>query len=210
MNPEQFAKYVDQRKGTKKAAQSRDRKFYKKRIHELTRQLLNNDEAVTPMHDVLRNAFDNYVTRCIQFFKIVDKADIIQGDYEGLDEPDVDPTDEIKIPIALSTDEANQYMMRSIKLSQPQTLDNFVIVNNPKPQKPQVIPKRREINLKTPELKNKGIRKKKNITEEYDESFKKGKGQNSQEKESGVTVIASSKKQKGNQRQVQDPATQEA
>ena len=62
----------------------------------------------------------------------------------------------------------------------PSLLDNFVKVKNVKPDVEPIIPKQKDINLKDPVLKNKGIlylkKKKKNITNNYD------KGENSENK----------------------------
>jgi len=84
---------------------------------------------------------------------------------------DIDANNEINVENIGSTEEANQLMMRSIKISHPPSLlDNFVKVKNTKPHVEQIIPKQKDINLKDPVLKNKGIRKKKNITNNYDKS----------------------------------------
>ena len=102
----------------------------------------------------------------------MDTTDIIQGDYSALN-LDIDAKNEINIENIGSTEQANQLMMRSIKLSHPPSLlDNFVKVKNTKPQVEPIIPKQKDINLKDPVLKNKGIlyskKKKKNITNNYD------------------------------------------
>lgn len=169
MNKEQYEKYLVQRNPKTKSNNKKDKKFYRRRIFDLTKQLLSNESPENLMPDV-KYAFENYVNACINFYKILDKTDIIQEDYTGLE---IDIKNEINIDNIGNADEANQLMMRSIKISHPPSLlDNFVKIKNAKPQVEQVIPKQKDINLKDPNLKNKGIlylkKKKKNITNNYD------------------------------------------
>jgi hypothetical protein len=169
MNKEQYEKYLVQRNPKTKLNNKKDKKFYRRRIFDLTKQLLSNESPENLMPDV-KYAFENYVNACINFYKILDKTDIIQEDYTGLE---IDIKNEINIDNIGNADEANQLMMRSIKISHPPSLlDNFVKIKNAKPQVEPVIPKQKDINLKDPNLKNKGIlylkKKKKNITNNYD------------------------------------------
>jgi len=150
----------------------KDKRFYKKRIYDLTKQLLSNEQPSTLFPDV-RNTFDNYIKTCISYFKVIDTSDIIQEDYDGLLGPinnatsldnvaGVDNTDNI--------DEINKLMMRSIKIMEPNALEKLVKRTIIKKEIEPIIPQQKDINLKDPVLKNKGIRKKKNITNKYDEN----------------------------------------
>ena len=65
-------------------------------------------------------------------------------------------------------EEANKLLMRSIKIITP-PLDKFVKRKTTKVEEQIIMPKQKEINLNDPELKLKGINKKKNITNKYDE-----------------------------------------
>ena len=150
----------------------KDKKFYKKRIYDLTKQLLSNEQPPTLFPDV-RNTFDNYIKTCISYFKIIDTSDIIQEDYDdllgsisnatGLD--NIDNIDNIN-----NIDEVNKLMMRSIKIMEPNALEKLVKRTITKKEIEPIIPQQKDINLKDPVLKNKGIRKKKNITNKYDEN----------------------------------------
>jgi len=165
MSKEQFAKYLDQKNLIVKDNNKKDKKFYRRRIFDLTKQLLNNENPEVLMSDIKMN-FENYVKSCIHFFKILDKTDIIQEDYIGLD---IDIKNEINIENVGSTEDANKLMMRSIKITNPPTLlNNFVTIKNQPPTIVPITPKQKDINLKDPNLKNKGIRKKKNITNKYE------------------------------------------
>ena len=121
----------------------------------------------------VRNTFDNYIKTCISYFKVIDTSDIIQEDYDNLFGPinnatsvnnvaGVDNMDNI--------DEINKLMMRSIKIMEPNALEKLVKRTIIKKEKEPIIPQQKDINLKDPILKNKGIRKKKNITNKYDEN----------------------------------------
>jgi hypothetical protein len=174
MNKDQYARYMEQKKPCNKISK-KDKKFYKRRIFDLTKQLINgediNGEEPSIIMPHVKVAFDNYLITCINFFKVLDKTDIIQEDYTDL-EIEVDTKNEINIDNIGSTEEANQLMMRSIHFHTPTLLDNFVTIKNPKEQPKMIIPHQKEINLKDPLLKNKGIRKKKNIINNYDEDAK--------------------------------------
>ena len=150
----------------------KDKRFYKKRIYDLTKQLLSNEQPPTLFPDV-RNTFDNYIKTCISYFKVIDTSDIIQEDYDNLLGPinnatsvnnvaGVDNMDNI--------DEINKIMMRSIKIMEPNALEKLVKRTITKKEIEPIIPQQKDINLKDPVLKNKGIRKKKNITNKYDEN----------------------------------------
>ena len=164
MNKEQYAKYLEQRNPAIKSGFKKDRRFYRKRIYDLSRQLLSNEAPEQLMPDV-KYAFENYVNTCVNYFKVLDRADIIQEDYANLE---IDIKNEIKIDGVATIEEANQLMMRSIKMTNPPTLlTNFITIKNAQPEKEPITPQQKDINLKDPLLKNKGIlknKKKKNIT----------------------------------------------
>jgi hypothetical protein len=76
---------------------------------------------------------------------------------------------ELNVESPLTEEEANTLLMRSFKIAKP-SLDNFVKIKYTKSPSEIILPKQKEINLKDPDLRNKGIRKKKNIINKYDES----------------------------------------
>lgn len=189
MNKETYTKLMSHK--TIVEERTKDRKFYRKRISNLTKELLAGEAPENLLPDVTF-AFDNYVKTCINFFKIIDESDIIQKDYEDLNEvPLVTVTDDaalenqsdsekaviieqVKEEPKLEIKNTDRCMMRSVKLINT-TLDNFVTLAPPtkvkdhnvnEPAKKE-LPKQKEIDLTNPELKNKGINnkneKKKNI-----------------------------------------------
>lgn len=154
----------------------KDKRFYRKRISSLIKELLlgESPENVTP--DV-KYAFDNFAKTCIQYFKTIDSTDIIQEDYTAIIEHEnlakldhiLGATDE------LNQADANQLMMRSINIASL-TMDNFITKTNITQLDKIVLPKERNINLTDPLLKKKGIKsknknqKKKNINSKYEET----------------------------------------
>ena len=170
MNKCQYAKHIGQSTQTKKDTIKKDKKFYKKRIFDLTRRLLNNEKPETMYPDV-GSAFDDYARVCIEYFKVIDKSDIIQEDYNGFSEETLN--DGITLDVSYNANESNLLMMRSIKISEPNALEKLVKRKTTKLEKKPIIPLQKDINLKDPNLKNKGICKKNNITNNYEETTEK-------------------------------------
>ena len=143
----------------------KDKKFYRRRILNLTREMLLNSYPDDLLFDV-RDAFDLYVKSCIGYFKLKDETEIIQEDYNIdslLDEITQDKLDSDDI---VSPEEANKLMMRSISINK-RPLDDFVKIKYLKSKEEIIIPQQKEINLTDPNLKKKGIPKKKNISQTY-------------------------------------------
>ena len=152
----------------------KDRKFYRRRIINLTREMLLNNESPDLLLDV-KETFDNYVKACIGFFKVKDETDIIQADRVNVElEKDFEMENDLGIldlDDIVTPEEANRLMMRSIKINKL-PLNGFVTVKNLKITKQPILPIQKDINLKDPLLKNKGIRKKKNMNNQYIENEK--------------------------------------
>ena len=172
MNKDQYARYISQNQQTSdtKTINKKDKKFYKRRIFDLTKQLLNNEKPQQIFPDV-STAFDSYAKICIEYFKILDKTDILQEDYDGLTDA-VNPNDS---SIAENTQtEVNKLLMRSFNITEPNALEKLVKRTSTKiAQKPLIMPIQKDINLNDPILKNKGIRKKNNINNKYEEISEK-------------------------------------
>jgi hypothetical protein len=163
LNKEQYMKYLNA--STFKALESskRDRKFYKRRILQMARDLLLSDEINAP-NDMLF-AFDHFARICISYFKMIDKTDILQTDYPPI------VNEQIVSELPPFKDSAES-LMRSIKINAI-TMDKFVKRTSTATTIKPVIPQMKDINLKDPELRNKGIRKKNNINNKYEDSSEK-------------------------------------
>jgi hypothetical protein len=169
MNKDQYSLHIKNPTTSKKFNNS-DRKFYKKRIYDLTKQLLNNQTTEKMFPDVVFS-FESYIKACIDYFKVLDKTDILQEDYQHLPSGEYFPQKLNTDDITCSQD-ADQLMLRTIKIQEPNALEKLVKRTSTKVKKPMILPREKEINLKDPNLKNKGIRKKNNINNKYEDENK--------------------------------------
>lgn len=182
LNKEQYAKYLNSSVKKTMESNKRDRKFYKKRIIQITKDMLASEDITIPITSDILFAFDNFTRTCISYFKMMDKTDILQTDYPptttttSLLEEDDFPDN------ALLLEESNKSIMKSVKIN-PITMDKFVkrISTATSCANPPFIPLKREVNLKDPELRNKGIRKKKNVDTLYDANLQEDTSQISPE-----------------------------
>jgi hypothetical protein len=149
-----------------------DKKFYKKRVLDMTKRLFREEET----NAQLIGFFNTYVKSCVNYLKFLDKSDIIQEKYGSMnvDENQDQPNREVDGSGDNIDIENVDYKNCDYLFSKPEdvkklNLDTFVIktVTNP-PQK--IIPKRENINIKTKEHKTKGILKKKNIDNIYEDT----------------------------------------
>jgi hypothetical protein len=163
LNKEQYNTIITNQ--TIKKTNKRDIKFYKKRIFNLTKELLTTSDKPEMLPPDVRQAFETYTHFCIQYFKILDNNDILQEDYSSIIEDKDDSVFKVE-----TQQDADKLLMRSIQLRN-NSLDAFVKKKVIK-QKDIILPQQKEINLKDPNLKIKGIPKKKNITNKYGETKK--------------------------------------
>jgi len=149
----------------------KDKKFYRRRILSLTKDLLYKEESEILVSPDIKNAFDNLVKICINYFKVLDRNDIIQEDYNDIDE-EIKEKKELSETEQFLKEENEKLLMRSVKMTN-NSLDKFIKIKMTKQAEELIIPQQKEINLKDPVLKNKGVNKKKNITNNYDEDTQK-------------------------------------
>lgn len=158
LNRDQYSKYLNANMSKTLESSRKDRKFYKRRILQMTRDLLLSDEIDTPSDMLV--AFDHFSRACISYFKMVDRTDILQTDYPPIDEPIISTE-------LLPFKDSAESLMRSVKINTI-TMDKFVKrTSTASVSTAPIIPQMRDINLKDPELRNKGIRKKKNVGSLY-------------------------------------------
>jgi hypothetical protein len=154
-----------------KKINKKDKRFYRRRILNLTKELLSKEESEIVISPDIKYAFDNLVKTCVNYFKILDRNDIIQEDYNEFDDEIKEENDEISESLQFLKEENEKLLMRSVKMSN-NSLDNFIKIKMTKQSEELIIPQQKEINLKDPILKIKGITKKKNIINNYDEDTK--------------------------------------
>jgi hypothetical protein len=148
-NSNSYKKTFEEKIPNKPLNDEEDIKFYRKRIIHLTKSLLKNETTTSS----IKAAFDNYIHEVIAHFEFIDKKDIIQKEYENYSEKDKKPKTDFKLL------EKDQLIMKDIK-EKTKNINDFVIHKN-KPVKVLVPPKVKKINLKTDELKKKGLNKEK-------------------------------------------------
>ena len=165
-----------------------EKKFYKKRIYNLFKEILINKSEPENLFPDVKYAYDNFINSSINYFKTIDNNDLLQEEYKNLDESALENINAIpELGDDIAVEEADKLMMRSIKIKPP-SLDKYVKRKTTKPQEKMILPKQKEVNLMDPELKVKGIQsnsnnnniqKKENITNKYDEIINTKKDKNS-------------------------------
>jgi hypothetical protein len=137
----------------KKNYSKEEKKFYKKRVLSLTRDMFKNNFE----NENLKKSFELYLSNLIDHFKTIDKKDIIQEDYL---EYNVENNNETVITnIEDIVEQADNILFNNDIKVKSITLDNFVISSTSTTTKEQFIPQKKNIDLKEPTLKIKGIKK---------------------------------------------------
>jgi len=182
LNKSMFNAHVKNKKT--QSINKEERKFYKKRIYNLFKEMLINKTEPDDLLPDVKYAYDNFINASINYFKTIDNNDLLQEEYKTLDDNNVTLENINAIPELcddVNVEDADKLLMRSIKITPP-SLDKYVKRKSTKPQEQLIMPKQKEVNLLDPELKEKGlnnnIQKKENITNKYDEIIKTKKDKN--------------------------------
>ena len=149
-NPDQLTKLM-QKKDLQQISRN-DLDFYKKRIFQLTKEMLRGEKINTKVN----KSFVNYAQICIDHFKFTDKMELIQNDYKDIKSP-------VNKKNTFNMKNSNSVMLRKKKPYRPRITDNIKIKST-RINTPPVIPKTRNFNLKDPKFREKGL-KKKNIND---------------------------------------------
>jgi hypothetical protein len=143
-----------------------DISFYRKRIVALTKDMLKGIEPPFPNNDI-KKIYEDYVKNLINYFKIIDRKDILQDQYDKIildnsaNAIDLNSINDINDALnqieTINYEKANELMMKkTIRVS---NLDDFVVIlKNENEKNDRIIPIKKEIDLKTPNLKTKGIK----------------------------------------------------
>ena len=148
-------------KKSRKQTNKEDLKFYRKRIFNLFKEMISNNPPKDLSPDV-SYSYDTFIKSSIHYFKVHDNNDLLQEEYNYLDldlskDENIDNNTELPENLEIK-EETNKLMMRSIKMDLP-TLDKYVKRISHKKEDNVILPKSREVDIKNPELKNKGIKK---------------------------------------------------
>jgi len=126
-------------------------KFYRKRILQITKDLLRGEEE----NQDVKRLFKNYSIELIEHFKFLDKKEIIQKDYQGLGEK------KKRVLKNFELENQNKLMMREKNNAEKKTIESFIDVKiKNKKEKKTYIPKKKVIDITLDEYKNKGVKKK--------------------------------------------------
>ena len=127
--------------------------FYKKRIFQLCKDMLRNKEPTPNVKD----SFDYFCVNAIEYFKMTDKTEMIQNEYNTLNHETGAPTslpNHADKPNELSED-VNALMFKKIE-KKDDKLDKFVIKNVVKKNE-MVIPEQKKYNLTDVKYQEKGV-----------------------------------------------------
>jgi len=136
----------------KKKEFNNDRKFYKPRILNLMKNMLNKKES----HPSLDKSFHIFVSDCIEHFKTIDKNEILQEEYKDIsfNEMKIDCTDDSLIS-------ANDCLFK--KSTKGTKIEDFIDIRKIKLKKEEkILPQAKNINLKENYMKTKGTKYSKN------------------------------------------------
>ena len=182
VNQPQYERYLRVREADLIGKYEKAKRFYKKRILEMTRDLLKGDTV----NDIfVLQSFDAYAKACITYFRNKDKNDTLQEEHMaecvavgylppiletdsgnlGNDNADNDDADDNDAPNLNDSSKKKLEILMSFdkhKAAQKMpTLDTYVIKTTPPERSnPAPIPQQREINLDDPKFKTKDIKPK--------------------------------------------------
>jgi hypothetical protein len=119
----------------------------------LTKDLLRGGKT----SNIINESFTAFAETAIKSFKYDDEAEILQKEFEDLEEKKK-ASKGGKEFVSLESD---KLMMKDLKNKKNDTIKNFAIVKTKKKQEKIKTFTQKKIDLKTEELKNKGVKKKK-------------------------------------------------
>ena len=151
-NTSTFKKINTKKYKEKEDEYDKNLRFYRKRILQITKNLLRGEEE----NEDIKRLFKNYSWELIEHFKFLDKKEILQKDYEDLGENKKCVVKDFEL------ENQNKLMMREKKDAEKKTIESFIDVKikNKKETTKPYIPKKKVINITLEEYKNKGVKNK--------------------------------------------------
>jgi hypothetical protein len=156
-NPAIFQKYNKTLIKKKKNVEEID--FYKKRIFQLTKDLLRKKSINTLVDD----SFENFVNICIDYLKFKDKRDIYQKEYQNLEDSkqnvskDFDSKQNVHKDFDLKL--TDQLITKKIIIEQKTVKELFNMKSKIKKSKIK-LPKQKNVKIDGEEFRNKGVKEK--------------------------------------------------
>lgn len=153
MNPGMYEKWV--KKNEKKITTSdfkSDVKFYKKRIIQLTKDMMKGEHITNSVN----KSYKEYMKSCIAYLKFLDTKDILQEEYKDIQE-------EIDVSDGDVEGDPNNNLINPSYLHKQNKIEDYLDVKKISnvPKKETYLPEKKNLKLKDPELKKKGVKKKK-------------------------------------------------
>ena len=126
--------------------------FYRKRILNVTKDLLREKS----INKTIDSVFLEYAQELINYFKFIDKKDILQEEYKDLKEKK-----KKQVNTDFKLNESDKIMSRETKKTIKTIKDCIPIIVKSRPQKKKNYPKKKDINIKDPKFRIKGLEKEK-------------------------------------------------
>lgn len=143
--------YLDNKKIKENEIKKKEIRFYKKRILQVTKDLLKGEKITEDVN----SCYNGYIRTLIEHFKFIDKKDMIQEEYQNLNN-DMSS----KIDNSFNMMEMDEMMIKKIEVKEVKTMDDYILKRKKKKEKKIEIPKKKEYNIKDKKFKTKGLRKK--------------------------------------------------
>ena len=145
--------HSDEKQIEEKEINKSDIKFYRKRILQLTKDLLRGKK----MSNIINGSFDAYIDTAIKSFKFEVEAELLEAEFKDLEEK----KKKNKTSTEFKSSESDKFMMKDLKNKKNDNIKNFAIIKTKKKKEKLITPIQRKFDLKTDVLKNKGVKKKK-------------------------------------------------
>ena len=153
MNPCMYEKWMKKNEKKIKVSDLKsDVKFYKKRIIQLTKDMMKGQHITNSVN----KAHNEYMKSCVAYLRFLDTKDILQEEYKDIPEqPDISDDDIEGDP--------NNSLINPSYLHKQNKIEDYIDVKKISnvPKNDTYLPEKKDLKLKDPELKKKGVKKKK-------------------------------------------------
>jgi hypothetical protein len=128
LNKQMYTDHVENKKISQ--INKEERKFYKKRIFQLFKDIITNSEPEELPMDV-KYTYNNFINACIHYFKTKDNHDVIQSEYKdfifSVSEIEDQIVEDISINQIENNLEADKLLIRSIPPPPAKKMDSDLI-----------------------------------------------------------------------------------
>ena len=149
INPDLFNKHIIKSKNIDIKEFENDKQFYRKRIVGLVKEMLKGNFE----NNNLKDNFNSYIESLIIYFKEIDRKDLLQEYYLDLSLNFSNTKEKLKtIP---EDQDIDSYLFNKDKL-ETNTIEKYINVKKINNKK-YYLPEKRDVNLKDPKLRKKGL-----------------------------------------------------